>query len=237
MGIEIERIETREANAILEGDGGHYLGRATFRPQYCLTTPARDELAVFSSPIAAHFTRVLDHPLELARLWKRDIPPDDKTDRDVLRILWGKPGQLAKFLIGSLKWLREQAPDVDCVTSYADPNARDSRVRPGRTKGRRHNGDIYEVCKFAYLGPSTRGADKWRTETGEIINEHVLYRDLGTRSRVKIAALKPDWKRIKGGPPKHLYVYKMRLTVPEVLARLGPGSRYKKVLPYPRPCD
>lgn len=71
MPLDIRRIKTPEANQILNGE--HYLGECDYAARYCLTTAERDALAVFSSPMAAHFKRRLVDPLELTRLWQDDF--------------------------------------------------------------------------------------------------------------------------------------------------------------------
>ena len=61
--MRLIQISPADANAILGGN--HYLGPVEYVPSFCLSTPARDAVAVFSSPIAAHFKKSLHDPLEL----------------------------------------------------------------------------------------------------------------------------------------------------------------------------
>jgi hypothetical protein len=47
----IDRIGMGVASALL--DGQHYLGALEFSPRYCLATPSRDALVVFTTPTAS----------------------------------------------------------------------------------------------------------------------------------------------------------------------------------------
>lgn len=225
----IERVSLIEANAILAGR--HYLGPCKFHPQFCLA--ARDDigleivaLAVYSSPIASHFTRALNHPLELARLWQAD---------DVA-------APLSQFLAATLQWIKRNAPDVDCVFSYADPavrgKARPSRVRAyaGRMWRPWQSGGVYVAANFAYLGPSPAGkSDHWLDPDGNRVDGTRAYRLLGTRGRKRVAELRPDWRLIPA-EPRLLYVYPMARTVAQVIERIGAGH-YKAVRSPPSPLD
>jgi hypothetical protein len=146
-------ISAEEASAILHGK--HYLGAVEYQPIFCITTPERDALAVFSYPISHHFKRRLRNPLELARLWRAD----------------SSTMPLSQFLGRSLRWLRKLAPKADCVFSYADP------ARKNRKTGKRHTGTIYQATNFTYLG-SSRVTDYWRKPSGELVPSPVAYRTL-----------------------------------------------------------
>ena len=223
----IERVSLREANAALTR-GPHYLGPVTFRPRYSLAQFDDDmaldivALAVYSSPVASWFTKSLPRSLELARLWQSesvDVP-------------------LSKFLAASLRWLRANARDAPCVFSYADPAVRDSRAN-ARGHHRRHSGGVYVAANFVFLG-ETRADNvsySWQTETGERISGARCYRLFGTRSRKKIAALRPDWRLIES-EPRLLYCYPMALTVAQVIERIGgPGRHYQAIKSPPSPLD
>ena len=226
----IERVPLAEANRVLAAR--HYLGAVTFTPQHCLAQFDDDmaldieALAVYSSPIAAHFTRSLDHPLELARLWQAD-----SVDRP-----------LSQFLAASLKWLRQNVPDVDCVFSYADPAARGpprpSRLYPGRMWRPWHDGTIYQAANFAYLGPGPGGkSNHWLDSEGNRIDGTQAYRLLKTRGSKRVAELRPDWKLVRA-EPRLLYVYPLALTVAQVIERIGgPGRHYQAVRSPPSPLD
>lgn len=202
----LELITAEEASAILHGK--HYLGGVEYTPRFCIATPERDALAVFSYPISHHFKTKLRDPLELARLWKAD----------------GSPMPLSQFLGRSLRWLRKLAPKADCVFSYADP------ARKNKKTGKRHTGTIYQATNFTYLGPS-RVTDYWRKPDGELVSSPVAYRLLKTKSREKIKKLRPSWKLIRG-KPKHLYIFGLKKKPDEVLALIR--GRYKEQQKYPR---
>lgn len=193
VGHALQVVTADEASKMLEGR--HYLGPLEYQPRFCIATPERDAVAVYSPPVAAHFKTIPDfRPLELARLWQAD-----ESDRP-----------LSQFLAASLRWLRHLAPEVDCVFSYADPAQKNDRTR------RPHNGTIYQATNFAYLGES-RATDYWRTPSGEEISSPVCYRRFKTKSREKIQQLNPKWKLIPG-EPKRLYVYGLQKTPAEILA-------------------
>ncbi len=202
------QIPLAEANGLLDE---HYLGSAGFqRAYYCLATPARDVVAVYGAPVASHFNIALDRPLELTRLWRA---PDC-------------PFPLSQFLAASLRWLRRHVPEADCVFSYADPAVRNP------VSGIAHSGGIYVAANFAYLGKSHRTAH-WITPAGQKISSPQCYRLFKTKSVVKIAKLQPTWQLIRG-EPKLLYVYPLRMTVPEVLAAIGgDGHLYSTVKEKP----
>jgi len=220
----IERVPLAEANGVL---AAHYLGPVIFRPQFSLAQ--RDDigleivaLAVYSSPIASHFTRTLARPLELARLWQAP----------------GVTAPLSQFLAASLRWLKRNAPDVDCVFSYADPAVRDARAN-ARGWHRRHSGGVYVAANFAHLGAgrTDNTSDHWIDPAGERVSGARCYRLLGTRSRKRIAVLRPQWQLVKA-EPRLLYVFPMRLSVGQVIERIGaPGSHYKAIKPSPSPLD
>lgn len=210
--LEIVRIDPDEANVML--DGAHYLGAAGYQPTYCLTTPTRECLALFGPPVASHFKKTLTSPLELTRLWRSSE--------------CGWP--LSAFLSRSIKWIKREAPAVDCIFSYADPAARNS------VTGRRHVGGIYVASNFSFLGES-RSTDHWIDEQGGKVSAAQCYRLFKTKSVVKIAALRPGWRHV-AGEAKNLFVYPMRLSVADVLAAIGgDGSRYNDVQSAPAPWD
>lgn len=202
----LELVTPEEASAILHGK--HYLGGVEYRPRFCIATPERDALAVFSPPISHHFKIKLTQPLELARLWR--------SEKSTM--------PLSQFLGRSLRWLRKLAPRADCVFSYADP------ARKNRKTGKRHTGTIYQATNFTYLGES-RETDYWRKPDGELVSSPAAYRMLKTKSREKIKKLRPKWKLIRG-KPKHCYVFGLKRKPEEVLARIR--GRYKDRQAFPR---
>jgi hypothetical protein len=211
--VEIVQIEFDEADAMLDPDPltgrvNHYLGAAGWKRGFCLTTASRDALAIFAPPVAAHFNQALDCPLELTRLWRSD----------------DCPFPLSQFLARALKWIKREAPQTDCVFSYADPGA----VNP--VTGRAHIGGIYTASNFAFVGTSHR-TGYWLDETGERVSLPMCYRMFKTKSAGKIAALRPSW-RFVAGERKNLFVYPMRLKLPAVLEAIGgEGKRYNPLGP------
>jgi hypothetical protein len=203
--FEIERIEWKEADSILER--GHYLGAVEYTPVYCFATPKRDAVAVFSPPVASHFKRALAEPLELARLWRAD-------DSDFAT---------SRFLAACLRWLRKNTK-AECVFSYADPAV------TGKRNGKPHNGTVYQAANFAYLGTS-RVTDRWQTPSGEIISSPVCYRRLKTKSRAEVAKRRPKWKLIPGAP-KHLYLYALAESTDSLLPKIA--GRYTSAIAYPQ---
>lgn len=176
-------------------DGRHYLGRLEYTPRFCIATPERDAVVVFSPPVASHFKTIPGfRPVELARLWQAD-----HADRP-----------LSQFLAASLRWLRQLDPDLDCVFSYADPAQKNDRTK------RPHNGTVYQATNFAYVGES-RATDQWQTPKGERISAAVCYRRFKTKSRERIQQLNPKWKLIPG-EPKRFYVYGLQKTPAEVIS-------------------
>lgn len=184
-------ITAKDANRLI--DGRHYLGGVEYAPRFCVATPERDAVAVFSPPIASHFKRIDDfHPLELARLWQAD----------------GVARPLSQFLSASLRWLRKAAPEVDCVFSYADPTRKHSITQAP------HRGTIYRAANFTFIGES-RATDYWRTPDGEIVSAALCYRRFETKSRAKIQAINPRWTLVRG-EPKLLFVYGLQRKPNEV---------------------
>jgi hypothetical protein len=195
------QIEFDEADRMLNGN--HYLGAAGWRRGYCLSTPTRDALAIFAPPVAAHFNQVLPSPLELTRLWRTD----------------DCPFPLSQFLGITLRWIKRTAPETACVFSYADPAA----INP--VTGRAHVGGIYAASNFAFIGTSHR-IGYWLDGDCARVALPKCYRLFGTKSRAKIAVLRPSWRFVPG-ERKSLFVYPMRLTVPAVLEAIGgEGKRY-----------
>jgi hypothetical protein len=207
--VEIVRIDFEEANFLLEGV--HYLGPAGWTRGYCLTVPSRDAIAIFAPPVAAHFNQVLDAPLELTRLWRSDECPFP----------------LSQFVARSLRWLKREVPNTDCVFSYADTAV----VNP--VTGKAHVGGIYAASNFQFVGTSHR-TGFWLDEDGKRVSLPRCYRMFKTKSADKIAALRPGW-RFVAGERKNLFCYPMRLKLPAVLAKIGgPGKRYNSVQRSPQ---
>jgi hypothetical protein len=205
------RITLADANAMLEGK--HYLGSMNgWHVDYCLATPARDALAMFKAPVATSFTAALTRPLELTRLWRAD----------------DCPFPASQFLAATLKWIKRTAKDVDCVFSYADPEARDSAT------GRQHSGGVYIAANFVYLGKS-QAMPYWIKPDGSSVSARAVQRRLGTKDRAKVAALEPSWQHVPG-EAKLLYVYPMATTISGIRAKLGTG-RYRHTLLPPQPWD
>jgi hypothetical protein len=200
--LEIIQISFDEADAML-GNGNHYLGAAGWKRGFALTTPTRDALAIFGPPVAAHFKEVLVSPLEIARLWRADDCP------------W----PLSQFLGLALRWLRRSKPSCSCVFSYADPAA----INP--VTGQAHHGGIYAASNFVFVGTSHR-TGYWLDERGARVTLPQCYRRWGTKSRPKIARLRPRW-RFVAGERKNLFVYPMQMSVAAVIDAIGgTGKRY-----------
>ena len=70
--MKLDLITAAEANTLIAGK--HYLGPVRFPPRYCIATPDRTCVAIFSWPMAASF-KVKFTSLELARLWRSDNSP------------------------------------------------------------------------------------------------------------------------------------------------------------------
>ncbi len=171
-------------------DGRHYLGRVGYPPRHCIATPDRSAVAVFGYPNAASFKVALNDPLELVRLWRTD----------------GAAVRTDHFLHRCLQLLRTLAPECDAVFSYADPQ-------------QNHTGRVYKGAGFTFAGKS-RVTDQWERPDGERMSAAQVYRTLRTKSRKRVAELRPDWRLIEG-VPKLLFVYGMRLPVTGVLARIS----------------
>jgi hypothetical protein len=200
--VEIVQVGFDEADKIL-ADGNHYLGPAGWKRGYVLTTPTRDALAIFAPPVAAHFNRVLEMPLELTRLWRSD----------------DCPFVLSQFLSRALRWIKREVGPCSCVFSYADPAARNPR------DGREHHGGIHAASNFVFIGTSHR-TGYWLTSDGTRITLPQCYRRFKTKSVSRVAVLRPSWQFVPG-ERKNLFVFPMQMAVATVLDRIGgSGKRY-----------
>jgi hypothetical protein len=92
---------------------------------YCFSTPERDAVAIYGSPVAAAFKVALPYPLELLRLWQAN-----SVERP-----------LTEFLGGMLRLLKRIAPQTSLVISCADPAAG-------------HNGTVYRAANFEFVRQS-----------------------------------------------------------------------------------
>jgi len=187
--MKLERISLADANAILAGK--HYLGPVQFPPRYCIATPERDAVAVYSWPMAASSKVKFAYPLEIARLWRAD----------------GAAVRTDHFLHRSLQMVAELSPRTDVVFTYADP-------------AQGHTGKVYKGAGFTRLEEQTRVTDEWLTADGERLSSGKVYRMLKTKSREAIEALHPDWKCVPG-LPKILFAYPMRMTIEEIQAAIA----------------
>jgi hypothetical protein len=226
----IEPISLPEVNRLLTG--AHYLGRVRNNFDFALATPERDALAVFRAPTAASFTRALQRPLEISRLWAAPgYAGEPIRDRKGFK----QSGRsLSEFVATSLRYIRRTAPEVDIVLSYADDTARNSETR------RTHYGGIYRASNFQNLGPS-QAMPHWIDADGNRISTKMARTRHGTRNMDRIAALEPSWRLVLG-KPKLLCCYPMALTVEEALARIVAAAnsgrtRYASVKPWPEPWD
>jgi hypothetical protein len=214
MRETIERITMQEANARLDlGDLGleqHYLGPSRYRGDFALSNAARSAIAVFRPPIAASFNRALASPLELSRLL-------GTIDR---------PAQLSGFVSAALKWIKRDRPECSCVIAYTDPGASNS------VTGLAHSGVVYRGSNFVDCGLAPASEPHWVTHnSGERVNRQSVYRLLGTASRERVAAARPDWQSVPG-TPKRLFIYPMAMTVPDVLASLAAVPRSGRTRPF-----
>lgn len=196
----VERIQHWEASAILTKN--HYLGPLEYHPKYCLATPQRDALAVFSPPIPFSFKKRLPGCLEITRLWQSEDRRKARAER----------GPLSDFVKATLEWLKTNAPECPCVFSYTDP----AQIGPD---GKPHRGVVYQMARFSKLGPS-RVTDYWLKD-GIRYSSPVMYRRHKTKSREKLNAL--GYTLIEK-PPKILYVFGLTLSVKEI--RQVIGGRY-----------
>ncbi|MGD0332973.1 MAG: hypothetical protein ABSA90_06915 [Xanthobacteraceae bacterium] len=180
--------------------GQHYLGPVEYPPRFALATPGRECVAVFGHPIAAAF--------KTAAL----------SDPVELVRLWRREGATIRtdhFLHRAIRMLRTLAPECDCVFTYADPGAG-------------HTGATYRGCGFSFAGQG-RAVDRWQTADG-IISAARAYRLLGTKSRARTLALRPDWQLIEG-VAKLLFIYPLRgLSAKEVIARVGEKSEARRAM-------
>jgi hypothetical protein len=196
--MKLDQITLAEANAIL--DGRHYLGPVQFPPRYCIATPERDAVAVYSWPMAASFKVKFAYPLEIARLWRAE----------------GATVRTDKFLHRSVQMVAQLSPRTDVVFTYADP-------------AQGHTGKVYKGAGFTRLQEQTRVTDEWVTGTGEHLSSGMVYRQLKTKSRKAIEVLQPDWQCVPGAA-KILFAYPMRMTIEEVQAMIAeplPDDRRK----------
>jgi hypothetical protein len=186
VGMILELITAAEANAII--GKRHYLGPVIFPPRYCIATPARDAVAIFSYPMAASF-KVKFNALELSRLFRAE----------------GAPVRTDHFLDRACrKVTHELAPKTDCIFTYADP-----------LQG--HTGKVYLGSGFTRLNEQIRVTDSWETPDGERLSSGQVYRELKTKSRECIIAARPDWKLIAGAP-KLLFVRPAQMRLAEIRA-------------------
>ena len=168
--MKLDLIPTAEANAIIADK--HYLGPVIFPPRYCLATPVRDAVIIFSYPMAAAF-KVKFNALEISRLWRRD----------------GASIRTDAFLANACQMVEHSlAPKTDAIFTYADPS-------------RGHNGAVYKGAGFTFLNES-RVTDEWQTPDGTLLSSGMVYRELKTKSRAQIIAARPDWKLIAGMPKR-----------------------------------
>jgi hypothetical protein len=198
--VDIVQIDWADADVLLHGN--HYLGSAGYRPVFCLTTPTRDALALFGPPVASHFKMRLERPLELTRLWRTD----------------DCPFPLSQFLARAVRWTKREAPETDCIFSYADPAA----INP--VTGRAHHGGVYVASGWTELGEA-RATDHWVTPDGGKVSAAQCYRRFKTKSVERIAAISPTWRHV-AGRRKRLFVYPVRLSVAAVLDAIS--GRYAR---------
>lgn len=226
----IEPISLPDVNRLLTG--AHYLGRVRNNFDYALSTPERDALAVYRAPTAASFTRALERPLELSRLW---AVPGYAGEPIIDRKGFKRAGRsLSQFLAASLTWVRHAAPEVDLVISYADQSERNSATH------RFQYGGVYRASNFRYLGWS-QAMPHWIDESGARISTKMARARHGTRDVKRIAELEPGW-RLVPGEPKLLCAYPMAFSVEAALAKIVAAApsgrpRYSNVLPWPEPWD
>jgi len=233
----IESITLPDANRLITGadapGSAHYLGRIRNNFDYALTTPTRDALVVFRAPTAASFTRALERPLEISRLWAAPGYSGAPVIRD--RKGFKRPGRsLSEFIAASLRYIRKAAPEVDIVLSYADETARNSDTN------RRHSGSVYRGSNFRFLGYS-QAMPHWLDEDGRRVSTKMARARHGTRDVERIAELEPGWQLVVG-EPKLLCAYPMALSVEAALARIVAAApsgraRYTSVLPWPEVWD
>lgn len=134
-----------------------------------------------------------DGTLELRRFWQADA---------VQR-------QASTFLAATLRWLRRADPSIPFVVSYADPAAG-------------HTGILYRAANFAFIRES-RVTDEWLTPGGKRLSAAQVYRRLKTKSRTRVAQLRPRWQLV-AGEPKLLFAYPMAADV-EAIRRPRPARR------------
>jgi len=134
-----------------------------------------------------------DGALELRRLWQAE---------NVAR-------PASAFLAATLRWLRRADPAIPFVVSYADPAAG-------------HTGTLYRAANFVFIRES-RVTDEWLTPGGKRLSAAQVYRKLKTKSRERVARLRPRWQLVAGAP-KLLFAYPMAADI-EGLRRHAPARR------------
>jgi hypothetical protein len=189
----VETISLNEANALL---AGHYLGASRFATSYCLAALDHSAVAVFRPPIPPQWNAVVNG-LELSRLWRDEA----------------RTAPLSAFVSASMRWLRRNAPAVDCCFALSDTETRNSVTR------RFHLGGVYNAANFAFIG-ETRPEPHWIDADGSRINRQSVYRLLGTTARDKVAAARPSLQYV-AGEPKRLFCFPLALSVAAVLDRLN----------------
>jgi hypothetical protein len=229
MTMIIEQIALAEANALLTSAPKHYLGRVR-NAEYCLSTPERDALAVYRPPVAPAFTKALGRPLEISRLWRSPSFSGAVSSYNSSGKPWPAK-QLSEFVAATRRWIKKSAPEVPVIFSYSDETVANSAI-PRRS----HDGSIYRVSGFTFLGYSTR-MPRWVDGDGVPISAKMASARHGTRDIEKIATLEPSWRLIPG-EPKQLWCYGLTMTADEVGAALDAAAvsgtaLYTRGLPPP----
>jgi hypothetical protein len=129
------------------------------------------------------------------------------------------------------RWIKKSAPEVPVIFSYSDETVANSAI-PRRS----HDGSIYRVSGFTFLGYSTR-MPRWVDGDGVPISAKMASARHGTRDIEKIATLEPSWRLIPG-EPKQLWCYGLTMTADEVGAALDAAAvsgtaLYTRGLPPP----
>ena len=166
-------ISRAEADAMIRA---HYIGKW---PGVCVLILGllRDEnligVIVYALPPRETSKRYGCHVWELARLWIRD---------DV-------PANAETYLIAqSVKYIKKNRPEVDCLVSYADPSAG-------------HSGTIYKAANWKADG---RTDDDRKTPRFD-------YADAATGKRYSRKGHVPEGATIKKIPrvSKHRFIYRL----------------------------
>jgi hypothetical protein len=184
----------------------HYLRRMPYGARYCFAwrTPG----GLFGDTGAPVAAAVFGIPVN--RNWPQDALELSRLVRHPNLTL-----PLSCFLSWALRWLTANAIHP-FVISYAD-------------SGQGHHGGIYQATGWTYIGSTRRDNIGFKDETGSIVQARACNHIFGTRSKKRIAELRPAWVPVSG-EARHRYVRPLRQHLRTILHRHA-----WQALPYPKP--